>query len=95
MCIRDRVVVAVPVACSADRVVAAAAYLGMRRGALSRVGQGITAGARRIATIGTAREEKQALAYLLVLTGRGNLIGQNVPLYNEITTCLLYTSRCV
>ena len=67
-------------------VVAAAAYLGMRRGALSRVGQGITAGARRIATIGTAREEKQALAYLLVLTGRENLIGQNVPLYNEITT---------
>ena len=48
--------------------------------------RGITAGARRIATIGTAREEKQALAYLLVLTGRENLIGQNVPLYNEITT---------
>ena len=67
-------------------IVAAAAYLGMRRGTLSHIGQGIGEGARRIATIGTAREEKQALAYLLVLTGRDNLIGQNVPLYNEITT---------
>ncbi len=67
-------------------VVAAAAYLGTRRGTLTRVKQGIGEGARRIATIGTAREEKQALAYLLVLAGRENLIGQNVPLYNEITT---------
>lgn len=67
-------------------VVAAAAYLGLRRGTLARVGHGIGEGARRIATIGTGREEKQALAYLLVLTGRENLIGQNVPLYNEITT---------
>jgi pSer/pThr/pTyr-binding forkhead associated (FHA) protein len=67
-------------------VAAAGLYVAARRGALARLGQKDGEGTPRVKTIGTARDQKQALAYLLVLTGREDLIGQNIPLYNEITT---------
>jgi len=65
---------------------AAGLFVAARRGALAGLSQKPDGGAPRVKTIGTARDQKQALAYLLVLTGREDLIGQNIPLYNEITT---------
>jgi len=65
---------------------AAGLYVARRRGALAGPGRGSGQGASPVKTIGTARDQKQALAYLLVLTGREDLIGQNIALYNEITT---------
>lgn len=67
-------------------VAAGGLYVAARRGALARTSQKSDQGAPRVKTIPTARDQKQALAYLLVLTGREDLINQNIPLYNEITT---------
>jgi len=73
-------------ALAALAALAAGLFVAARRGALAGLSQKPDGGAPRVKTIGTARDQKQALAYLLVLTGREDLIGQNIPLYNEITT---------